>query len=52
MTTNEIVIFVLIVLMVATVVSLAVWWRAYRRNQYIENSGRNPDGSLYNTPND
>jgi hypothetical protein len=52
MTTDQIVLLVLAVLMIGTIVSLAVWWRAYRRNQYIERTGHNPDGTIYNTPND
>jgi hypothetical protein len=52
MTTDHIVILVMVVLMLGTIASLAVWWRAYRRNAYIERTGHNPDGTTYHVTDD
>ena len=52
MDTNQQVIFVLILLTVATVVTVIVWFRAYRRNLSIEETGLDAKGDIYNTPND
>ena len=49
---NQQVIFVLILLTVATVVTVIVWFRAYRRNMEIERTGLDKTGHIYNTPND
>jgi hypothetical protein len=47
MNTDQQVIFIIILLTVATVVTLVVWYRAYKRNTYIERTGHDYDGSVY-----
>jgi hypothetical protein len=47
MNTDQQVLFVLAILSAAVLVTLIVWFRAYRRNQYIERTGRDYDGSVY-----
>lgn len=52
MNTDQQVILVLALLFAATIVTVIVWFRGYRRDAYIERTGRDYDGEVYHTPQD